>query len=203
MTDKAARLEQIARRVRNLKESPLYEYRRENKYLPVIGEGSPDARIVFVGEAPGEKEAQSGRPFVGASGRILDRLLESVGINRSEVFITNIVKDRPPDNRDPRASEIELYSPLLLEQINIIEPRVIVTLGRFAMTFILERFGLAEPGQKISRLHGQVLQAKAPYGDVAVVPLFHPATVLYNSDQKAALEQDFQVLAQFVEARKE
>lgn len=192
--DHKAKMEEIAEEVRKLEESPLYKYRKEQNYKPVIGEGDITARIMFIGEAPGASEAKSGRPFVGAAGRVLDELLASIGLDREKVFITNIVKDRPPDNRDPRAAEIETYAPFLERQIDIVQPRVIATLGRFAMDFILEFFSAAEQGKKISELHGRVLEASASYGEVDVVPLFHPAVAFYNRDQRKVLEEDFRVL---------
>lgn len=194
---KKGRLKELTERVRDLEESPLYEYRRENGYLPVIGEGSVDAEAMLIGEAPGKQEAKTGRPFVGAAGRVLDGLLESVGLDREEVYITNVVKDRPPGNRDPHVEEIELYAPFLLTQMEIIQPEVIATLGRFAMDFILEQFGHPNQGERIGDLHGQMLAARASYGEVKIVPLYHPAAVFYNRDLEHTLERDFQVLRQF------
>lgn len=195
---KAAQLEDITEQVRNLSESPLYGYRQENNYHPVIGERNADADIMFVGEAPGRQEAETGRPFVGNAGRMLDTLLESIGVHRGDVYITNVVKDRPPGNRDPRAEEIELYAPFLLRQIEIIQPDVIATLGRFAMDFILEHYDLPQQGQKIGDLHGQILKAEASYGVVTVVPLYHPAAAFYNRDLEDTMEKDFQTLKQFI-----
>jgi len=195
--DRIAELEKIAEEVHNLQESPLYDYRTENNYSMVFGEGDVEARIIFIGEAPGKKEAESGRPFVGAAGRILDELLASIGVERQSVYITNVVKDRPPENRDPRPEEIELYRPFLLRQIEIIQPRVIATLGRFAMDFILDQFDLPEKGQKIGDLRGKRLEAQLPYGQIAVVPLYHPAVALYNRSRKEVLREDFQILGQF------
>ncbi|MDX1688804.1 MAG: uracil-DNA glycosylase [Candidatus Promineifilaceae bacterium] len=199
--DKAAQMEEIAREVRNLKESPLYGYRVENGYDPVVGEGDVDANVMFIGEAPGKREAETGRPFVGASGRVLDELLEGIGLEREDVYITNVVKDRPPDNRDPRADEIELYTPFLLRQIEIIDPRVVATLGRFAMEFMLEEFDAPEYGRRISDLHGQPLEVDVPFGSVGKVtllPLFHPAVALYNQNQRGTLEDDFRVLKRYL-----
>jgi uracil-DNA glycosylase family 4 len=153
---------------------------------------------MFVGEAPGAQEAKSGRPFVGNAGKILDRLLGSVGLKREAVYITNVVKDRPPDNRDPTAEEIRLYAPFLRRQIEIIQPRIIATLGRFAMDFFLREFDLPQRGQKIGDLHGQVLEVKAAYV-VALVPLYHPAATFYNRELEDVLREDFRVLTQFVE----
>ena len=197
--DKREALNEIEEEVWNLTESPLYSYRRENGYQPVIGEGDPDANILFVGEAPGAQEAKSGRPFVGSAGKILDRLLDSVGLKRENVYITNVVKDRPPDNRDPTAEEIRLYAPFLRQQIKIVRPSVIATLGRFAMDFFLREFDLPQQGRRIGSLHGQVLEAEAAYGDVAVVPLYHPAAAFYNRGLESVLEEDFRVLARYVE----
>jgi DNA polymerase len=196
---KQERIKEITTSVKNLKASPLYDYRQENDYSPVIGEGNLDAKIMFIGEAPGKQEAESGRPFVGAAGRILDELLDSIGLDREDVYITNVVKDRPPDNRDPHVKEIKLYKPFLIQQIDIIQPQVIVTLGRFAMNFILEEFDMDEQGQKISELHGQTLQTNASYGTVSVLPLYHPAVTFYGQDRKKDLEADFQKLKQFIE----
>lgn len=149
---------------------------------------------MFIGEAPGKQEAIKGRPFVGASGRVLNELLNGIGLEREDVYITNVVKDRPPKNRDPRQDEIEFYSPFLSQQIAIIQPEVIATLGRFAMEFVLEQMGAAEKGQQISKLHGRPIQAEAQFGPVIILPLYHPAVALYNRDQKQTLENDFQVL---------
>ena len=180
--------------VEGLSDSPLYAYRQENGYQVVFGEGSPEARIMFIGEAPGRQEALKGRPFVGAAGRVLDELLESIGLKRKDVYITNILKDRPPENRDPRREEIALYVPFLRKQLELIQPRIIVTLGRFSMQFILEEFSMPEQGGSISELHGTPLKARAPYGPVTVIPLFHPAVTFYRRDQKEILESDFLAL---------
>jgi uracil-DNA glycosylase len=195
---KTAELQKIKREVENLRASPLYEYRLENNYLPVIGEGDPAAELMFIGEAPGKNEAESGRPFVGAAGKLLDRLLASIGLERDQVYITNIVKDRPPENRDPKPEEIRLYSPFLLRQIEIIQPKVIATLGRFSMDFIMEQFNAQEKGKKISKLHGKPVHIKAPHGKVILLPLYHPAFALYRRDQKEALEEDFRKLLKYI-----
>ena len=195
--NRVSKLEEIAGEVRGLAASPLYSLRKEKGYTPVIGEGDIHAPVMLIGEAPGEREAKTGRPFVGASGKLLDELLASIGVQREQVYITNIVKDRPPGNRDPSPEEIRLYAPFLLRQIDIIRPRVIVTLGRFAMDFILGQLGLPEKGQKIGALHGKVLAAQAPYGPVSILPLYHPAVALYNVEQKTTLQKDFQALKHF------
>jgi DNA polymerase len=181
-----------------LTESSLYEYRTINKYFPVIGEGSHDADIVFIGEAPGKNEAQTGKPFCGASGRVLSEMLASINLSRENVYITNIVKDRPPDNRDPLPNEIKLYSPFLDEQITIIQPKIIATLGRFSMKYILEKFNCPESTQTITNLHGKLIPTKAAYGPIHIVPLYHPAVALYSGRSKKTLIEDMQTLAQFL-----
>lgn len=147
----------------------------------VPGEGNPNADILFVGEGPGKNEDEQGRPFVGAAGKFLNELIESIGLSRSDVFIANIVKHRPPGNRDPLPEEIELYKPWLEEQINIIEPKIIVTLGRHSMTWLLGS------GHSISRIHGQ---PKRRNGRV-VMPMYHPAAALYRGDLRPVLKSDF------------
>ena len=196
-TDRSEQLRAIRDAVVNLAESPLIQYRRQNGYFPVIGQGDHYADIMFIGEAPGKNEAETGRPFCGASGRVLDELLASINLKREDVYVTNILKDRPPNNRDPLKNEIELYAPFLERQLDIIQPKVIATLGRFSMEFILRRFGAFQANQKISQLHGTIIKMRASYGRASVVPLFHPAAALYNASQRATLEQDFQVLTKF------
>ncbi len=201
--DKRAQMQAIAREVEGLTQSPLYATRQEHGYHAVIGDGSLEAAVMFIGEAPGEQEAKSGRPFVGAAGRVLGDLMESIGLRREDVYITNIVKDRPPNNRDPRADEIALYAPFLWRQVEIIRPRVLVTLGRFAMEFVLEQLNLPQQGRTIGELHGQVIPAEAPFGPLVVVPLYHPASAFYNERLRATLEEDFQVLAPYVARRED
>ena len=190
-------MREITEAVIHLKNSPLYAERIKNKVFPVIGEGSHHAKIMFVGEAPGKNEAATGRPFCGASGRILDELLASAGIPRESVYITNIVKDRPPANRDPLPEEIAAYGPFLDKQIEIIQPRAIATLGRFSMRYIMERFGLADKLDVISKMHGRVFEAAASYGPLTIIPLYHPAVAVYNLHTKDDLKKDFRVLKNY------
>lgn len=194
MEDRTEKMRQIKDEVVNFKESPLYKERTQNRNFPVIGEGSHNAKIMFIGEAPGKNEAQTGRPFCGAAGRILDELLQSIGINRKEVYITNIVKDRPPQNRDPFPEEIAAYAPFLDRQIEIIKPAVIATLGRFSMKYIMDKFWLSHELQSISRIHGKVFEVETSYGKIKIIPMYHPATVLYNPNVKDELKKDFQAL---------
>lgn len=195
---RAAQIQAITDAVNNLTESPLYAFRVESDYHAVIGSGDLNASIMFIGEAPGENEAKKGKPFVGASGRVLDELLASIGLERESVYITNIVKDRPPNNRDPHKKEIKLYSPFLEQQIDIIQPKVIAPLGRFSMDFILNLFDVPEKTQKITALHGKRIKAQASYGEIDIVPLYHPAVALYTAAQKDTLLEDFQTLKAFV-----
>lgn len=194
--DRTEQLRKIKDEVLALKTSPLYKERVENKVFPVIGEGSHYAKIMFVGEAPGKTEAATGRPFVGAAGKFLDELLSSVGIKREDVYITNIVKDRPPFNRDPLPDEIEIYAPFLDRQINIIRPETIATLGRFSMDYIMRKFGLFDYLGSISQLHGKILEADASYGKIKIIPLYHPAVAIYNNNMKEVLKKDFEILKQ-------
>ena len=187
-------LRQIKEEVLHLDLSPLYDERVKNKVFPVIGEGSHHAKLMFIGEAPGRNEAATGRPFVGAAGKILDELLKSAGIERQSIYITNIVKDRPPFNRDPLPEEIKVYAPFLERQIEIIQPEVIVTLGRYAMTYIIERFGLSALLKPISQMRGQIFEAKMDYGSIKIVPLYHPAVTIYNRAMKETLQKDFGIL---------
>ena len=179
------------------KQSPLYEYRTKNKYFPVIGEGSYDAKIFFVGEAPGKNEAETGRPFCGAAGKFLMELIGSIGLKREDVYITNIVKDRPPENRDPTQDEIELYSPFFDRQVEIIQPKVIATLGRYSMGYVMKRFDLDLELDPISKIHGKSFETNASYGPLTIVTLYHPAAALYNGGMRETLKKDFEILKKF------
>ena len=190
MIDRSESLKKIKDEILDLKVSPLYGYRVENKYFPVIGEGSHTASIMFIGEAPGENEAKTGRPFCGRAGKVLDMLLESVGIQRKDVYVTNIVKDRPPKNRDPLPEEIEIYASFLDRQIEIISPRVIATLGRFSMQYVMHRYGLDFELDSISKIHGQTFETS----NFKLVPLYHPAAAIYNQHLLDTLKEDFKAL---------
>ena len=177
---------------------PLYAERIANKVFPVIGEGDHDAKIMFVGEAPGKNEAATGKPFCGAAGRVLDELLASIDVPRTSVYVTNIVKDRPPQNRDPFPEEIENYAPFLDRQIDIIEPKVIATLGRFSMAYILNHLCGEYFPETISKIHGKVFSGTTSYGTVSVIPLYHPAVGLYNPSTKEVMKEDFKLLKTFI-----
>ena len=194
MATKTEQLNEIKDEVLNLKKSPLYTYRTENNYFHVIGEGSTDAKIMFVGEAPGKNEAKTGRPFCGAAGRVLDTLLAHDGIKREDVYITNIVKDRPQQNRDPLPEEIKIYGPFLDRQIEILQPKVVAALGRYSMGYILDKFGLSHEKKPISQLHGKAFDARASYGPIKVVCLYHPCVAVYNPRKIEDLKKDFEIL---------
>ncbi|MBK7217814.1 MAG: uracil-DNA glycosylase [Candidatus Promineofilum sp.] len=199
--ERAAQLAAILEEIRGLTESPLYDYRTLNHYNPVLGEGSPMAEIVFIGEAPGEVEAKTGRPFVGPAGRVLDGLLADAGLTRDDIYITNVVKDRPPDNRDPRVKEVRLYAPFLWRQLAIIQPRVIVPLGRHALEFVRKHFTGFPAEGSVSTLHGTAYPAEASYGRVFIMPLYHPAVLFYREDLKEAMATDFRLLAELLANR--
>ena len=178
-------LDEIADKIRNCKKCPLWQHRRN----AVPGEGSPDAEIMFIGEAPGYHEDLQGRPFVGAAGKLLTELIEGIGLRRENVFITNVVKCRPPNNRDPTDDEISACSPYLDEQIKILSPKIIVTLGRHSTIYILRKAGISVSG--ISQVRGRVFDITFDDIKVRVIPTYHPAAALYNPKLKADLEKDF------------
>lgn len=188
------KMKEIRDEVLNLTNSPLYEHRVKNGVYPVIGEGAHNADIMFVGEAPGRNEAKTGRPFCGAAGKILDELLESINIPRKDVYITNIVKDRPPQNRDPLPSEIEVYGPFLDRQIEIIKPKIIATLGRYSMEYIMKKFDLASDLQPISLMHGKLFDAQRENEKIKIAVFYHPAAAIYNQNLKKTLAEDIKIL---------
>lgn len=164
----------------------------------VIGDGNPNADIVFIGEAPGKKEDEQGKPFVGAAGKFLDEMLAAAGMDRGDVYITNIVKYRPPGNRDPLPEEKAAFLPYLLRQLEIIDPKAIITLGRHSMEYFL-------PDAKISQIHGHAVRKKMIYHDKnehewLVIPLYHPAAALYNGGMRQTLVDDFVQAARVVES---
>jgi uracil-DNA glycosylase len=188
------KLKKIKNEVLNCKKCSLYKERIKNRFYPVIGEGNHQAKIIFVGEAPGLQEAKTGRPFCGAAGKILDELLESVGIKREEVYIANLLKCRPPKNQDPEEEEIEACSPYLERQIEIIKPKVICLLGRHSMNFLMEKLGLENQIEGISKIHGRLFESKNLSQNITVIPFYHPAVATYNPNMKKLLEEDFKIL---------
>jgi len=187
----------IKEEVINCKKCELYKTRT----LPVIGQGNHNAQIMFIGEAPGANEDKTGVPFCGRSGQVLNLLLASVAIRRDNVYIANILKDRPPQNRQPAVDEILACTPYLLRQIDIIEPTVIGTLGNYATHFILEQFGVAESQLGISQLRGKkfAVKSKQTGKSYTVVPLYHPAVAVYNSHMFDDLKKDFQVIKEVLD----
>ena len=161
----------------------------------VMGDGNINTDIVFIGEAPGKKEDETGLPFVGAAGKFLDEMLATAGMMRSDVYITNIVKYRPPNNRDPLLEEKKAFLPFLVRQLQVIRPKIVVTLGRHSMEYFL-------PEQKISTVHGEPKRIAFGDTDIVVVPLYHPAAALYNGGLRATLIEDFMKLPTIIKSLK-
>ncbi len=182
-------MESIEKEIKECKRCELWKTRTN----PVVGEGSLSARILFVGEAPGYYEDQEGRPFVGKAGKVLDELLESAGLQRNEVYIANVLKCRPPGNRNPATDEIRACTSYLDAQLEIIKPEVIATLGNFSLSYIFDKFGLKK--DKISKMHGKEFTVSAIRGIKKIIPLYHPAVATYNPKMKEVLVEDFKALA--------
>lgn len=168
-----------------------------NREHVVFGTGNSQAKIMFIGEAPGKKESELGIPFIGSSGKILDKMLEQIKIEREDVYLTNICKCRPPENRDPSPQEIEQCWPWLEKQITIIQPQIIVTLGRFALNSFL-------PDAKISEVHGQLIEIEIKkIGKLKLFPLHHPAAARINRKTRALFEEDFEKIPKLIQNKKE
>jgi len=191
--DKQQLLDQIAADIRTKNICP--DLAKTAKNL-VMGDGNLDAEIVFIGEAPGKNEDEQGLPFVGAAGKFLNEMLASIDLARSDVYITNIVKYRPPNNRDPLPDEKRAMWPYLVKQLQIIQPNLVVTLGRHSMEYFL-------PNQKISAVHGQPLRITFGEEKLVVLPLFHPAAALYNGGLRQTLLDDFSRLPAVVDKIKQ
>lgn len=190
---KEENMKRIRSSIANCRKCNLWKTRKK----PVFGEGSLDTDIFFVGEAPGYNEDMQGRPFVGKAGKILDELLESIGLRRSEIYIANTIECRPPDNRNPLKTEIDACAEHLDKQIEIIQPRIIVPLGNFACSYIFEKFGLKYG--KISDVHGKIFQINTIFGNVKIIPMYHPAVATYNPDTKNVLLSDFKMIKKLIE----
>ncbi len=175
----------LVEEIMNCKKCPLHKYRKN----PVPGEGSITSPLMFVGEAPGSKEDETGRPFVGAAGKFLTELIEVIGLKRSDVFITNIVKCRPPGNRDPLPEEVNACLPYLIRQIKLIKPKVIVALGRHAARTLYSLAGLK--WSSMSRMHGRIRDIEIEGIRIKIVTTYHPAAALYNPRLKDTLIKDF------------
>ena len=185
MTKKQDKLNQLIEEIQIADPTPQL---REQATQLVFGDGDINADILFIGEAPGKNEDIQGKPFVGAAGKFLNEMLEMIGLKREDVYITNIVKYRPPNNRDPLPEEKSAFLPFLEKQIDIIDPKIIVTLGRHSMDAIL-------PGLTISQVHGQPKR----YKNRGFLPLFHPAAALYNGGLRQTLLDDFAKLPLIIE----
>lgn len=182
---KQAKLDDIQRKI--LSDDPTPELRKGATQL-VFGDGSADAELVFIGEAPGKNEDEQGKPFVGAAGKFLNEMLEMIGLKRGDVYITNIVKYRPPNNRDPFPDEKQIFLPYLESQLEVIQPKVVVTLGRHSLNCFL-------PDLSISACHGQPKRYKGR----VYLPLFHPAAALYNGAMRQTLIDDFALIPAIIE----
>jgi uracil-DNA glycosylase len=162
----------------------------------VIGKGNPNADILFVGEAPGRNEDEQGLPFVGAAGKNLDKLLEGVGLSLKDVYIANILKCRPPENRDPLPEEIKAHTPWLLKQIEEIKPKVVCSLGNYATKFFLAEANLdlmpKQPG--ITQIHGKIKTITISGLKIKLIPLFHPAAIIYNRSLITDWEKDMEIV---------
>jgi len=192
---KKQEMKNIADLVKNCKKCDLWKTRTK----PVIGEGSEDANIIFIGEAPGYNEDRQGLPFVGKAGGILDQSLDSIGLQRQDVYIANILKCRPPKNRNPLKSEVDLCTGYLNKQIELIQPEVIIPLGNFATSYIFEKFGLKY--DKISNVHGRIFQVNTIFGNIKIIPMYHPAVATYNPNTKDILIEDFKSIQTTLEKR--
>ncbi len=184
-------LETIAEEIRGCAKCPLAGTRN----CAVPGEGSPKSGIVFIGEGPGANEDKEGRPFVGAAGKFLDEMLADIGLSRGDVFITNVVKCRPPGNRDPLPEEVKMCTESFLwRQLDILKPKILVTLGRHAMHRFLP------VTEKISAIHGTPVHIKSPKSGRAftIMPLYHPAAALYNGSMREVLKDDFRKIPKVI-----
>lgn len=186
LSDLSLMLESVKREVLSCRKCGLWKFKRNY----VFGEGDPSSRVMFVGEAPGLNEDIQGRPFVGAAGKLLTKLIEEVlGIRREKVYITNVLKCRPPNNRDPAKEEIDACTPYLDKQVVIIKPKMIVTLGRHSTKYILSRIGIKVKG--VTRVRGKVFSGEYLGLNLRVYPTYHPAAALYNPGLRETLIQDF------------
>jgi len=188
--DKTEQMNEVTAQARSCLNCDLGQTRKN----VVIGSGSLDAKIVLVGEAPGRKEDESGLPFVGSAGKLLDGLLEAAGLEREEIFIGNILKCRPPSNRRPRKSEVESCEGYLMQQLEIIKPNVIAPMGNSALAYFQSRYDMG--GDVIGETHGMVYEVETSWGKVKLMPLYHPAAAIYRRHLLGDLEKDMKKLAE-------
>ena len=187
---KEEKIKELKQEILNCKKCELWKTRTN----PVIGAGSPDTNIMFIGEAPGFNEDKQGKPFVGQAGKIFDELLNSINLKRQDIYITNILKCHPPQNRNPTQEEIKICSLYLNKQIDIIKPKTICCLGNFATDYTLKKFGLKDEIQGISKIHGKIFNALTLAGVIKIIPLYHPAVATYNINMLKILKEDFKIL---------
>ena len=185
-------MEELSKEINNCKKCKLYETRNK----PLVGDGSVDANILVVGESPGYNEDLVGKAFVGETGKILDQLLSLINLKRNEIYITNILKCHPPKNHSPNRQEIDSCIPYLYRQINIIKPKIIITLGKYASKEIFAKFNLEF--LSISELHGKMFELNAAFGKIKVIPLYHPAVVCYHNEMLNVLREDFKKLGDII-----
>ncbi|MEM0437794.1 MAG: type-4 uracil-DNA glycosylase [Candidatus Micrarchaeia archaeon] len=188
-------LDEIAAQVKQCDKCPLHKSRTN----AVPGEGNPHAKIMLVGEAPGENEDLQGRPFVGRAGQLLNEMLSENGLTRDDVFITNIVKCRPPGNRDPEPEEKAACSPYLDQQVEALQPRVIVCLGRHSAEYLFTKYGLEFPG--ITQARGRPYKVDSLFGHFILFPVYHPAATIYNQQLRPVLKDDFRKLAEIIKLK--
>lgn len=195
---KAKVMETIAAEIKVCVQCPLSQDRKN----AVPGEGNLEAKVIFVGEAPGYWEDVKGLPFVGSAGKVLDGLLAGIGLERESVFITNVVKCRPPRNREPKPAEVETCTSLYLnQQISLVKPKMVVTLGRHSTAYVLSKAGF-DTVLSITDLHGKASNVKFLDLSLTVLPMFHPASVLHDPKYKEDLENDFRVLKKMLQKRR-
>lgn len=195
MIGKEMEIEKLFEEIRKCRKCELWLTRKN----AVPGEGNIKAEIMIVGEAPGRNEDEQGRPFVGKAGQLLNEILEGLGIRREEIFITNIVKCRPPNNRDPTEREKETCSPYLLKQIEIIKPKYIICLGRHSASFLMSKIGMKF--SSISEARGKEIEGKINGIEVKIIVTYHPAAALYNPNLRSEIENDLKKLSRKVKKR--
>ena len=191
LTEQKSRIEKLRKQIAGCTRCSLHQTRTHT----VPGEGDINADIMFIGEAPGKNEDLEGKPFVGRAGDIFDKLLKSIDLTREQIYLCNILKCRPPDNRNPLSSEISACIGSLDLQIKIVNPKVIGTLGNFSTAYIFEKFGI--PPAKISAVAGKIIDVTTPFGPKKIVPVFHPAVATYNVHKTDLLIEHFQAFKPF------
>ena len=191
LTEQKSRIEKLRKQIAGCTRCSLHQTRTHT----VPGEGDINADIMFIGEAPGKNEDLQGKPFVGRAGDIFDKLLKSIDLTREQIYLCNILKCRPPDNRNPLSSEISACIGSLDLQIKIVNPKVIGTLGNFSTAYIFEKFGI--PPAKISAVAGKIIDVTTPFGPKKIVPVFHPAVATYNVHKTDLLIEHFQAFKPF------